>query len=360
MTMGEFLSNPEWRFAVKARFAALNEAGGIEDSAGLHHRVEVIVCDTKADPVAARRCAQRAIDNRVVAVVGMSTLDSDAVWPLLEAAGIPAIGSRADTDRDVTSPVAFPLGSGIVGMFSAMPQLLVRQGAHKVAVIVSDFGDATSSALDLIGAGLSLTSASAGPVVRVPLDVTDLAPYVTAATDQEVDGVVAFVAGDGQALLLKSLRASHFKGQVVTQASLSITDNLRVDEGILAVAEFPPVTARVKGMRRFLHDMSDAGISNDGALGPFDAGTVNYWLAGWVFGRVARGMPDINAMSVRRAMDNIEELDMGGLTPPLSTTTENPQYPRLFNPTVTLNIVKDGRLTRLSRRFLDPMTGQVR
>ena len=66
-------------------------------------------------------------------------------------------------------------------------------------------------------------------------------------------------------------------------------------------------------MRRFLHDMSDAGISNDDALGPFDAGSVNYWLAGLgVRTRRAKACPDIDAVSVRQAMDNIENLDMGG------------------------------------------------
>ena len=184
MTIGEFFANPQWPAAVEARVAALNRAGGIEDAAGATHQVKVIVCDTKADPSEAQRCAQRAVDQRVVAVVGMSTLDSDVIWPVLEAAGIPVIGSRVNTDRDATSPVAFPLAAGIVGMFSAMPQLLVRQGAHKVAVIVSDFGDATDSALALIRSGLSLTSAAAGPVVRVPLEATDLAPYAAAADEK--------------------------------------------------------------------------------------------------------------------------------------------------------------------------------
>ena len=165
------------------------------------------MCDTKADPSEAQRCAQRAVDQHVVAVVGMSALDSDAIWPVLEAAGIPVIGSHVNTDRDATSPVAFPLAAGIVGMFSAMPQLLVRQGAHKVAVVVSDFGDATDSALALIRSGLSLTTAATGPVVRVPLEATDLAPYAAAADREGVDGVIAFIAGDGQAAF--SRRSAH-------------------------------------------------------------------------------------------------------------------------------------------------------
>ena len=97
--------------------------------------------------------------------------------------------------------------------------------------------------------------------MRVPLDATDLAPYVTAATGKQVDGVVAFVAGGGQARLLKSLRVSHFKGQVVTQASLSITGNPAVDEGVLGGRGVPAadrpggryaaVPARHVGRRHF-------------------------------------------------------------------------------------------------------------
>ena len=37
---------------------------------------------------------------------------------------------------------------------------------------------------------------------------------------------------------------------------------------------------------------------------------------------------------------------MGGITPPLSTTPAKLPYPRLFNPTVTLNSVENGKVTR--------------
>ena len=290
MTMGEFFANPQWPVAVKARFADLNRAGGIQDAAGTRHKVKVIVCDTEADPVQTQQCAQRAVDDRVVAVVGMSVLDSDAVWPLLEAAGIPVIGSRVNTDRDVSSPVAFPLGSGIVGTFSAMPQLLARQGAHKVAVVMSDFGAATSSALGLIESGLSRTSASAGPVVRVPLGVKSLAPYAAAATRDAVDGVIVFLERKEQAGLLRSLKVANFRGRIVTQASLSITGNPAIDDGTLGVGEFPPVNARGRGMNLFRSDMADAGISSSGLLG-LDAGALNFWLAAWVFNASPKASP---------------------------------------------------------------------
>ena len=289
----------------------------------------MIVCDTEADPVQTQQCAQRAVDDRVVAVVGMSVLDSDPVWPLLEAAGIPVIGSRINTDRDVSSPVAFPLGSGIVGTFSAMPQLLARQGAHKVAVVMSDFGAATSSALGLIESGLSRTSASAGPVVRVPLGVKSLAPYAAAATRDEVDGVIVFLERKEQAGLLRSLKAANFRGRIVTQASLSITGNPAIDDGTLGVGEFPPVNARGRGMKLFRSDMADAGISSSGLLG-LDAGALNFWLAAWVFERVAQGLPAIDSRNVaagdgqhrrtRHGGRDATALDLGpepGVSPPL-------------------------------------------
>ena len=41
-------------------------------------------------------------------------------------------------------------------------------------------------------------------------------------------------------------------------------------------------------------------------------------------------------------MSNLDDLDMGGVTPPLTTLTPNPQLPRLFNPSVTFNEVRQG------------------
>ena len=117
MTMGDLAGSTEWPDAVKSRFDTINERGGIRDTSGARHEVEVVVCDTQFDVTATDACAARAVDEQVAAVVGMSVANGQAAWPRLEAAGIPVIGTRINTQSDVTSPVSYPVGSGVVGVF---------------------------------------------------------------------------------------------------------------------------------------------------------------------------------------------------------------------------------------------------
>jgi len=77
------------------------------------------------------------------------------------------------------------------------------------------------------------------------------------------------------------------------------------------------------------------------------------WLGTWLFQRVAQTLPDITAASVLDAMGKISNMDMGGLTPPLTTTApfnsqKNPSFnallPRMYNPTVVYEKVKNGKV----------------
>jgi hypothetical protein len=244
-----------------------------------------------------------------------------------------------------------------VGVFTGMPQLAAAQGAHKVGIVVSDFGEATTSLISLIQTGLRLTSASEGPVVRVPLGVTDLASYVRDGTANGVDGLIGFVTPQSEGPLLDSVHRSRFAGRTVTQASL-VNDSLvsrlgDAAEGTLVVGEFVPLTAKVPGIKRFRSDM----LSYKTELS-FNEGALTFWLAAWVFERVAQGLPKIDAPSALAAMGKLDRFDMGGVAPPLTTSTENPDLPRLFNPTVTFGKVRSGEVVRVSTRFFDPLAGR--
>ena len=235
-----------------------------------------------------------------------------------------------------------------------------REGAGKIGVLASDFGPAGGSLLSLIEDGLALTTASGGPVVRVPLGVDNLEPYVSAATAGDVDGLVVFVASDDPVAAFEALDAAHFEGKVVTPASLVepvLSSNETTVDGTLLVGEFPPLTARLSGMRQFREDMLDHDVK---LAFETDEGALNFWLAAWVFQRVAATVPRIDAASMLQAMANLERLDMGGLTPPLTTAVPSTSYPRLFNSTVTLGRVEQGEVQWIGKRFFDPLSAQLR
>lgn len=361
MVIGDFgrgrYGNLGWSSAVATRLVATNLQGGVVDRRGGGHRVVVMKCDSGRD--GADACATRAVRAGVVAVLGMNALDSAPIWPKLEAAHIAVIGSRVNTLADATSAVAFPLSPGLPGSFSAMPLALQRAGAHTVGVVISDFGDATDALLGFIQQGLALTGGSLGPVVRVPLDATSLASAAQAVTQGGTDGVIGFVSGPKRGSLLRELAQVGYTGSYVTQAPFGTTP-LASDpddsQAALLVGQFAPVSSDIPGMREFQADMEASPV---GAELTRTEGAVNGWLAAWVFERVVRRLATVDAASVLRAMNRMQGLDMGGITPPLTTTGRDTSLPRMFNPTVSFQYVLRGVTTRFTPEFVNAFDGTV-
>ncbi|ORT53805.1 ABC transporter substrate-binding protein, partial [Frankia sp. KB5] len=94
---------PEMVAAARAAVRGVNARGGI---AG--HRVELVHCNEKNDAAVARKCAQQAVDQHVLAVVG-EVSGSGGIMPILENAGIPSIGSAGISadGSELSSPISY-------------------------------------------------------------------------------------------------------------------------------------------------------------------------------------------------------------------------------------------------------------
>jgi branched-chain amino acid transport system substrate-binding protein len=366
MTFGEFdvaataSKNPEWPGAVKARAQAINKAGGLEDASGATHQVKVLECNTGLDPNKARACAQEAVDEGVVAVLGANTLYGDQTFPLLEAAGIASIGTFIGAPIDAASPVSFPLSSGLPGVFTGLPAALGEQGAENVGAIIPDLGAATGVAELFMGQGATTAGVALNPAVLIPPDATDLAPYVASGTGDDVDGVVTVLIGDVYATLLQQVAASGYEGLQATQAGIVTAEVIEeagdAAEGLLLVGATTPFTnTKVPGVKMFRKDMK----AYDSSL-PLNDTAIVSWASMWVLERVAEKLATIDAASVLDAMGKVNDLDMGGITPPLSTTEPSgiPLLERMYNPTVVFSSVKNGKIKQLKADFFDPFVGE--
>jgi branched-chain amino acid transport system substrate-binding protein len=222
--------------------------------------------------------------------------------------------------------------------------------------VISDFGAATDDALTFVERGIALSHASAGPVIRVAPGNPDLAGVAAALRAGDSDGVVGFVSGGHEGQLIQQLRAAGLSARYVTQAPFGHTplasDVSYSTGGALAVAEFALPSSQAAGIQEYRRDL----IAYRGM--PSSQGAIDFWLAAWVFGRVASGLPTIDAAAVLTAMSNLENLDMGGVTPPLTTVNLAPGSPRLFNSSVTFNRIRDGELMPLSSGFFDPFSAR--
>jgi ABC-type branched-subunit amino acid transport system substrate-binding protein len=361
-TIGEFQvttggsANPEVSAAVQARAKAINKAGGLKDASGATHKLNVIVCNTNNDPNQAEQCARKAVDSKVAAVVGNFSAIGSSIYPTLEAAGIPSIGPEGTEPVALSSKVSFPLGSGIPGIFFGMPRLLVQQGKTKISVIYPDL-PAASSALPLLDLALAKDNLKVVNKVGVALDAADLAPQLAAVTANGTDGIVGFVIGDNTGKFFQGLQQQSYSGKVATVGVFITPDILKqlgpALNGVLLVNNFVPATnTKVPAIKTFNKDMDafKKGLSKSDAA-------VNAWAATWVFERVAKTLPTIDAASTLDAMGKLTNFDMGGLTAPITTTQPYAgpvPLPRLFNPTVVYAQIKNGKVVQVSKTFENP------
>lgn len=359
-TMGEFdtgstggTKNPEWPGAVHARVKAINEAGGING-----RPVEVVECNTALDPNKATACAREAVEKGVVAEIGVNTSEGPQVVPILEKAGIPIIGPVAVDLPMLTSKVSFPITSGVPGLFYGMPALLASQNATKTSLIYPNLPGA-AVVTDLYKASVQAHGMTSTGEVAVPLTATNLTPSVASATKDGTDGIAGFLVGQAQGTLLTTIKQQGFEGPVATTSAFltpQLLDSLGAQlDGVYAVSSTRPATSSSPGIDMFLADMK----AYDSELPPTD-GAINNWAATWLFERVVADLDEITAETVRAAIEQVTDMDMGGIVPPLTLTKPAETMPgvtRVFNPTVTFQTVEDGQLVLAGDEadpFVDP------
>ncbi|GAA4548742.1 ABC transporter substrate-binding protein [Pseudonocardia xishanensis] len=166
--------------------AYLNPAGGVHG-----RQVELTVCDDQLDPNKAAACAQRAVTEGVVAVIGGMSINGNRFLPGIEAAGIPYVVTLPLSSADYTSPVSFPMQGGTVLNYSGAAAELVRKGCPDVGLLVNPI--ATSAALeDFARKGADAAGGRLVSTVAVPVGTTDMS---AAFAKLKADGADCVVIG---------------------------------------------------------------------------------------------------------------------------------------------------------------------
>ncbi|SDL32181.1 amino acid/amide ABC transporter substrate-binding protein, HAAT family [Nocardioides sp. YR527] len=329
-------SNPEFPAGAQAAAAAVNAGGGIGG-----RPIEVIVCSDELNADTARQCAREAVAKKVVAVVGLQTTNETAILPVLESAGIPAIGVYPFTDVGLTSEVSFPDVSGFVGQTLGMGFQLAQSGASKVSTVVpGGLGGISNAVGDAVEIGSASGGASYGGLVQIPAKASDLSPAVASATE---DGASVAGFATDEAAFINAMRTLA-PDSMISTFPFNLTDTV-IDsagdaaEGVLAVDGLVPPTADTDGTKQYRRELE----AYDPAL-PVSTTGLHEWMAMWTFSRVVEGIDVIDAASVMAAMGRVRDLDMGGITPPYSTIPTDGPYPRMFNATVSFQEVRGGEI----------------
>jgi ABC-type branched-subunit amino acid transport system substrate-binding protein len=340
----------------------------INAKGGLNGRdITVLTCNDHNDSLAAAKCAQRAVDEDVVAVVGSYSQYADAFLPPLEGAGIPYIGGYGVTTAEFTSPLSYPVNGGQPTLLAGLGRALTDCGP--VALIRPDniAGDELPT---LLNSGLT---AGGHPVSHDVLAAEDATEYSGQAgqalakttTDPVRKGCVVPALGDRTGTFMDSFRrVREDYPDVRTAMVLGNVDQTEINasggrsgpyEGSYITGWYPVETdPRWKPMKKVISEQA----FGDNRIDAADTGVQTTYIAYTVFTQVAESLNgEVSPDALRGVLDDGLKVTTGGLTPTLRWDFQGPLaavgFPRLANTDVSLQVVRKGRLVLAEKEFTD-------
>jgi ABC-type branched-subunit amino acid transport system substrate-binding protein len=341
------MAYPDLPWIATAFADLINTQGGVNG-----RPLVVINCDEGGEPAGATRCAEEAVSQRVLAVVGSYSAYPRAYLPVLERAGIPYIGGAAVGPEELTSAISFPITGGQSLLVLGAARLAAMQGCRRVSLVEQEgpgAGLERPARAGLAADGAVLTARTTLPGMPGPLTeqvataTRDSDCVLLAAGDQGTQRFLAAFQQQGGDQQLYTLGAAQNEGMAAQFPDLS-PHTFRTDS----------LAPLVNGAwRRYRDAVARAPRGEQIDVG----GTAQRrtWAAFEVFLQVARGLTRFDTPSMLAALRGSTAVDTGGLVPALDFTRNRPLpgLERLFNATVTYQRFDDGRFVELRPGFQD-------
>ncbi|WP_241779971.1 ABC transporter substrate-binding protein [Streptomyces natalensis] len=357
----------------------VNSRGGIRG-----HHLRVLTCNERNDTVAAARCAQRAVDEGAVAVVGSYSQFGRSFMSPLEIKGIPFIGGYGASDEEFQSPLSYPVNGGPASLLAGNGRQLAGK-CRRVALVRPDTiqGDQMPS---LLNSGLHNGHRPPAEDIKAPEDGTDYSPQVARALDRvgadpsvygtaanggkATGSCVTASLGDHTDTFFDAFRRLQEDGPRVHVASvLGSVGQALVNrtggssgplEGAYLTGWYPVSSdARWGPMRKVVDDFA----FNDNRIDPADQGVQTTWIAYTVLRALIEQLDDAGVEDITRhalqttLADGDHAIDTGGLTPKLRWRETDmlavQNFPRIVNGMVTYQVVRDGELVAAQDGFVN-------
>jgi ABC-type branched-subunit amino acid transport system substrate-binding protein len=345
---------------LKAAAKAQNARGGI-GKAG--QKVEVVPCVADVnDANAALACVNDWIaDPDVVALVGDSGTQSNAVDPLLEKAGLASVGPLALQQSDFTSPIAFPVSAGFATAGGQATVLTDEAGIKKISLAVPDISGV--AALEPISnSALAPRGAKITALLKLAVDKQDYSAEATQLGNSG-DGIVITTSAEQMGRLMRAGQSTGaFKGKTISSNTSTLDeDNIKtlgsLANGIYVVTGGIATTdVKAPGVARYLAEVKKYAASS---MSFANGETVKIpWLGFQAFAAAAKDLPTVDRASTLAAMNKLV-YDPQGFAPVLDFTKPGTalggSLPRLVNTKVMYARVKNGKIKALNGgRFIDP------
>lgn len=336
---GVSLASARPDLAAEAAIKAVNAAGGVHG-----HPLVLSVCDSKGNGNVANACARAAVSNGTVADIGGFSFVGTPM-EIMNAGKLPMIGRTPGFNpKEYALPTVFPyFGVGETGMSAAVYTAVKFLHATKIALITSPpanalyfpTGEAEAKAL---GATITGTiSAMPGSdlssaVLKARQNGTQAIAEITPIADQ----VVVSARQNGVTLpIVSSLQPSQVK-------SVGSAGN-----GVYSIEPYQLPTAPDPGLEQMQKELNAESPNI-----PQTVFTLPAWLAVHMFADVANKLPTVTRASVLAAFQHLTNQNAYDLIPAYTTSVKftglGGMFPSLYNPSLYLQQVKDGKLVQLN------------
>ncbi|MCZ1000273.1 ABC transporter substrate-binding protein [Streptomyces mirabilis] len=341
----------------------------VNANGGIHgHKLKVLTCNDHNDTVYAAKCARRAADENVVAVVGSYSQHGRSFLAPLEAAGIPYIGGYGVTDDEFSSPLSYPINGGEPALLAGLGSSSARRAARWRSSAPTPSRATSSGVAQRRPEG---GGHAPGTDQRAAEDATEYSQQTQlalgrASSDPLKRGCVVSALGDRTETFMDSFRRDRQDyPKVGTGTVLGSLDQSLIDstggqsspyEGAHVTGWYPVASdKRWDPMRKVIKEQA----FGDNRIDPADAGVQTTWIAYNVLKSVVESLGDsqVTSLAIRHALDNGLKVTTGRLTPTLSWRYEDliaaVDFPRLVNAHVTFQVVRKGQLASERNGFID-------
>jgi ABC-type branched-subunit amino acid transport system substrate-binding protein len=296
--------------AVRIQADDINAKGGING-----HKVDVIGCDDQTDPNVAAKCAQQAVSEQVVAVLGQFSLVGPAIWPIINAAGIPEIGLIQYGSEEQIAPTAWPIDPAVVmAEGSATGYLAAKKGCKNIADAQADAGEAGKVPVALNKAAVAKGGATyVGPFLLSPTGSLANIPALAKSITDKAD-CANIADGENGIQLMKAILQVNPKFQFATNAQ-SVPGDWPTEMGsgassLTIIGGLAPDSSTSSGVKAYLSEMKAKAGSD--VLSDISK---QAWASFYAFDQVASKIKgDITAKSVTDALGQASSVTTEGMT----------------------------------------------
>jgi ABC-type branched-subunit amino acid transport system substrate-binding protein len=255
-TQSPAFSYPESNSGAEAAADAINAAGGING-----HPVKISTCNDQLQSSQAALCASQAVQDHVAAVVGGFSLLGPEIFPTLEQANIPWVGSEPISSIDGQSPMSFPLQGGTAISYTSMPLVAAKYANAKSFMYMQIEGPTNSANAAEVKRGASQAGVQEVDSVIYPQTVMDWSPYLGTVRSKKPDAIL--ISGPESAVFafMREEASEGINVPVISAGSgFSAQDVIKqgsIIKNLMLVDTVPPTTdTSLDGISEFTSDMN--------------------------------------------------------------------------------------------------------